>query len=200
MSNSASISAFIKEHYPGYWGYQVYPVAQSVFFHKKTDEHWILSNMASCPLEIEGVPFKNSEHLFQTLKFATPESVAAVYQSKSPKMTAKHWQKIGGHRREDWGQIILDVMKFCLRQKYEQCLEFREELERTKGYYIVELQDTQQDKESSRANAWGVKTKGQNYEGPNLMGRLLMELRDGTMEYKLPEDWNKMLVSIVRSE
>lgn len=195
--SSTSIAKFIKKYYPEYWGDQVYPISQSVFFHKKTDSHWILSNMSACRLEIEGIPFKNSEHLFQTLKFATPESVLAVYNNYiSPKMTAKHWQTINGHRREDWGQIILDVMKFCLRQKYEQCLEFREELERTKGYYIVELQDTQQDKESSRANAWGVKTKGQNYEGPNLMGRLLMELRDGTMEYNLPEDWNKALAAI----
>ena len=198
--SSTSIAEFIKEHYPEYWGYQVYQIAQSVFFHKKTDDHWILSNMASYPLEIEGIKFKNSEHLFQTLKFATPESVAAVYQSKSPKMTAKHWQKIGGHRREDWGQIILDVMKFCLQQKYEQCPEFREELESTKGYNIVELQDSKRDKETSRANAWGVKTKGENYEGPNIMGRLLMELRDGTMKYKLPEDWNKALVTIGRNE
>ena len=194
--NSASIAAFIKEHYPEYWGDQVYPVAKSVFFHKKTDNHWILSNMASYPLEIEGIQFKNSEHLFQTLKFATPESITAVYQSKSPKMTAKHWQKVGGHRREDWGQIILDVMKFCLQQKYEQCPEFRKELESTKGYHIVELQDRKNDKESSRPNGWGVKTKGENYEGANLMGRLLMELRDGEMEYKLPEDWNKALVII----
>ena len=194
--SSASIADAVRKYYPEYWGDQVYPIAQSVFFHKKTDDHWILSNMSSCPLEIEGVPFKSSEHLFQTLKFATPESITAVYQSNNPKMTAKHWQKIGGHRREDWGQILVDVMKFCLQQKYEQCPEFRKEHERTKGCYIVELQDTQQDKESSRANAWGVKTKGHNYEGPNLMGRLLMELRDGTMEYKLPEDWNKILVEI----
>ena len=194
--SSTSIAEFIKEHYPEYWGYQVYPIAQSVFFHKKTDDHWILSNMASCPLEIEGIPFKNSEHLFQTLKFATPESVAAVYQSKSPKMTAKHWQKIGGHRREDWGQIILDVMKFCLQQKYEQCSEFKKELDSTIGYNIVELQDRKNDKDSSRANGWGVKTKGENYEGANIMGRLLMELRDGKMEYKLPDDWNKALITI----
>lgn len=53
---------------------------------------------------------------------------------------------------------------------------------RTKGYNIVELQDVKNDNDASRANAWGVKSKGQNYEGPNLMGRLLMELRDGTME------------------
>ena len=194
--SSASIAEAIKRFYPQYWGDQYYPIAQSVFFHKKTDEHWILSNMSSCPLEVEGVPFKDSEHLFQTLKFATPESITAVYQSNTPKMPAKHYQKLDGHRREDWGQILVDVMKFCLQQKYEQCPEFKEELERTKGYYVVELQDAKNDNESTRANAWGVKTKGQNYEGANLMGRMLMELRDGTMEYKLPDDWNKALVTI----
>ena len=194
--SSASIAAAIKKYYPQYWGDQVYPIAQSMFFHKKTDEHWILSNMSSCPLEVEGVPFKDSEHLFQTLKFATPESITAVYQSNSPKMTAKHYQKLGGHRREDWEQILVDVMKFCLQQKYLQCPEFRKELDSTKGFHIVELQDAKNDKESSRANGWGVKTKGENYEGANIMGRLLMELRDGEMEYKLPKDWNKALVMI----
>ena len=198
--SSTSVAEFIKKYYPEYWGIQVYPIEQSVFFHKKTDEHWILSNMSSCPLEVEGIPFKSSEHLFQTLKFATPESITAVYQSNNAKMTAKHFQKLGGHRREDWGQIFIDVMKFCLQQKYEQCPEFREELERTKGYNIVELQDKKNDKVSSRANAWGVKSKGQNYEGANLMGRLLMEMRDGKLEYKLPQDWNKMLVIIGGNE
>ena len=198
--SSTSIAEAIKKYYPQYWGDQVYPIAQSVFFHKKTDKHWILSNMASCPLEIDGIPFKNSEHLFQTLKFATPESIRAVYQSNNAKMTAKHYQKLGGHRREDWEQILVDVMKFCLQQKYEQCLEFRTELERTNGYNIVELQDAKNDKESTRANAWGVKSNGQNYEGPNLMGRLLMELRDGKMKYNLPDDWNKMLVIIGENE
>ena len=198
--SSASIAEGIKKYYPQYWGIQVYPIEQSVFFHKKTDEHWILSNMSSCPLEVEGIPFKSSEHLFQTLKFATPKSITAVYQSNNAKMTAKHYQKLEGHRREDWGQILVDVMKFCLQQKYEQCPEFRKELDSTKGFHIVELQDAKNDKESSRANGWGVKTKGQNYEGANLMGRLLMELRDGTMRYKLPQDWNKMLVKIRGNE
>ena len=194
--SSSSIAEAIKKYYPEYWGVQVYPIAQSAFFHKKTDSHWILSNMSACPLEIEGIQFKNSEHLFQTLKFATPESITAVYQSNSPKMTAKHYQKLGGHRREDWEQILVDVMKFCLQQRYEQCTEFRKELDSTKGFHIVELQDAENDKESTRANGWGVKTKGQNYEGANLMGRLLMELRDSKMEYKLPDDWNEALVMI----
>ena len=198
--SSSSIAEAIKKYYPQYWGDQVYPISQSVFFHKKTDSHWILSNMSACPLEIEGIPFKSSEHLFQTLKFATPESISAVYQSNNAKMTAKHYQKLGGHRRADWEQILVDVMKFCLQQKYEQCSEFRKELDCTIGYNIVELQDRKNDKESSRANGWGVKTKGENYEGANIMGRLLMELRDGEMEYKLPKDWNKALAAIGENE
>ena len=198
--SSTRLAEFIKKYYPEYWGDQVYPISQSVFFNKKADDHWILSNMADCPLEIEGIPFKNSEHLYQTLKFATPESITAVYQAQNAKMTAKHWQTIDGHRRADWGQIVLDVMKFCLQQKYEQCPEFRKELDSTKGYNIVELQVNINDKESSRANAWGVKTKGENYKGPNLMGRLLMELRDSKMEYKLPDDWNKALVIIGKNK
>jgi hypothetical protein len=32
------------------------------------------------------------------------------------------------------------------------------------------------------------------------MGRLLMELRDGEMEYKLPEGWNKALVIIGKNK
>ena len=198
--SSTRIAEFIKKYYPEYWGIQVYPIEQSVFFHKKTDEHWILSNMSSCPLEVDGIQFKSSEHLFQTLKFATPASITAVYQSKSPKMTAKHWQKVGGHRREEWGQIILDVMKFCLQKKYEQCPEFRAELDSTKEYNIVVLQDRKNDNASSRAYGWGVKTKGENYEGANFMGRLLMELRVGKMKYKLPNDWNKALALIGGNE
>ena len=36
-------------------------------------------------------------------------------------------------------------------------------------------------------DAWGVKAEGNNYVGPNLLGRLLMELRDnGTLTTTSP--------------
>jgi len=187
--SSSRIFEFIQKFYPEYVGDQEYPIAESVFFHKKTDDHWMLSNLYACPLMADGIPFKSSEHLFQTMKFATAESIQAVYQSNSPKMTAKHYQKIGGHRREDWGTIIIDAMKYCLQLKYEQCQEFREDLKSTKGFYIVELQDAKNDNETSRPNGWGVKTKGDEYVGPNIMGRLLMELRDSDeFKYELPSN------------
>ena len=38
------------------------------------------------------------------------------------------------------------------------------------------------------ADTWGTVLRGNEYVGPNLLGRLLMELRDkGRLEYTLPE-------------
>ncbi len=48
-------------------------------------------------------------------------------------VTVKHYQKFGNHRRTDRVSMIIDAMKFCLQMKYEQSLEFRNELDRTKG-------------------------------------------------------------------
>ena len=76
-------------------------------------------------------------------------------------------------------------MKFVLQQKYEQSLPFREALERSKGHFIVEDQTTFPKK---TADTWGVKRQGDTYVGPNLLGRLLMELRDnGSLGYQLPQ-------------
>ena len=102
-------------------------------------------------------------------------------------MKAKHQEKVGAVR-PDWGEIIVDAMKFCLMQKYTQSEAFRTELERSRGLFIVEDQTTFPKK---NPDTWGVKQSGdgKEYIGPNLMGRLLMELRDnGKLDYVLPSD------------
>ena len=47
------------------------------------------------------------------------------------------------------------------------------------------------------ADSWGVKLSadGTQYVGPNLLGRLLMELRDngGKLEYRLPEEMTRFV-------
>lgn len=93
-----------------------------------------------------------------------------------------HWEK--EYRRDDWPQMIIDALKFCLQMKYEQCDEFRKELERSQGLFIVE------DETGRRSTSYGVQLKDSGlYEGSNLLGRLLMELRDtGKLEYHLPDD------------
>ncbi len=48
------------------------------------------------------------------------------------------------------------------------------------------------------ADAWGVKRVGDSYVGPNLLGRLLMQLRDadGRLAYQLPANILRFTKSI----
>lgn len=107
------------------------------------------------------------------MKFTHPDAIAAVYNARNPKMTARHWEKT--HRRPDWGSILVDVMKYCLTVKHQQSQAFRQVLQQTAGRYIVEDQTAFRKK---TADTWGVKLQGDHYVGPNLLGRLLMQLRD----------------------
>ena len=179
--NFYSVAPFIQQYYPEYYSIETYPAEQCVCIRKVVDEWGILGNFARTHIIINKVVFKNSEQLFQLMKFTEEEPVKAVYQSANTKYTAKHWEKT--HRRSDWGRIIVDAMKFCLSKKYEQSEEFRSSLLQTKDLFIVEDQSFFPKK---TADTWGVKRIGDNYLGPNLLGRLLMELRDEELTYTLP--------------
>jgi predicted NAD-dependent protein-ADP-ribosyltransferase YbiA (DUF1768 family) len=142
---------------------------------------------------VDGVEFKSSEQLFQMMKFKDAAVVTNIMNGITSKgkrcyqvkKTVMSYEK--EHRRGDWGSMIVDAMKFCLQKKYEQCAAFREKLEESRGRFIVEDQTTMPKKPPG---TWGVKPDGENFYGPNLLGCLLMELRDnnGKLEYTLPDD------------
>ena len=147
--------------------------------------------MASSPIVVDGVTFKSCEHLFQMMKFKDKAIVRRVWNgitahdkhSTSIKMTAKSYEPT--FRRADWGEMLVDAIKYSMVQKYEQCPLFRQELELSRGHYIVE----QQANPKKPADAWSAKLENHQWVGPNLTGRLLMELRDtGTLRYTLPSD------------
>ena len=182
------IREFIEANYPEYYSIERYPSNKAAAFCKIDQEWGIFSNFGHLTLAVGGVSFDTSERLFQVMKFKDSDSRKAVYLKKgNPKMTAKHYEKVGVVR-PDWGHIIVDAMKFCLMEKYRQCEEFRRELERSRGLFIVEDQTTFTKK---NPDTWGAKLSddGTEFIGPNLMGRLLMELRDnGKLDYTLPEE------------
>ena len=183
------IREFIEKNYPEYYSIERYPADKTAAF-CKVDAPWgIFSNFGRTPLVVAGVSFDCSEKLFQVMKFADTASRKAIYGAKGQtmKMKAKHQEKVG-IVRPDWGEIIVDAMKFCLMQKYSQSEAFRTDLERSRGLFIVEDQTTFPKK---NPDTWGAKQSGdgKEYIGPNLMGRLLMELRDnGKLDYVLPSD------------
>lgn len=186
-----SVATFIQVHYPEYWGIMSYPASKCAVFCSTHAEWGIFSNMASSPIVIEGITFKSCEHLFQMMKFKDEEIVRRVWHgvtahdkhSHNIKMTAKSYEP--AFRRSDWGEMLVDALKYCMTQKYEQCPVFRQELEQSRGHYIVE----QQANPKKPADAWSAKLEGDQWVGPNLTGRLLMELRDsGVLPYSLPSD------------
>jgi len=183
------IREFREKNYPEYYSIEHYPADKTAPF-CKVDAPWgIFSNFGRTPLVVNDVSFDCSEKLFQVMKFADMASRKGVFKAKGQtmKMKAKHQEKVGTVR-PDWGEIIVDAMKFCLMQKYTQSDAFRTELERSRGLFIVEDQTTFPKK---NPDTWGVKQSGdgKEYIGPNLMGRLLMELRDnGKLDYVLPSD------------
>lgn len=180
------VRELIEKYYPEYYGWFDYPADNTVVFSKADGEWGILGNFGNSPLEVDGVPFYAAESLFQVMKFSDSAVRKAIYAKKGQglKMTAKHFEKEVGVR-PDWGEIIVDALKFCLQTKYEQCEAFRTELKRTGERFIVE-QNVHAKPDTYNAR---LSEDGRTWSGPNLMGRLLMELRDkGALEYHLPED------------
>lgn len=190
--NFYSLAPFIKEFYPDYWGECTYDADKCVRIHKVDGEWGIFCNFAATPLSVNGFTFKSSEQLFQLMKFKDREIVGNILagitnngkKCHEVKRTARSYEK--EFRRKDWGSMFLDAMKFCLQTKYDQCEEFRRKLEESEGRFIVEDQ-TSFSKKSP--DAWGVKLHGGQFIGPNLLGRLLMELRDNKrLSFELPND------------
>lgn len=192
-----SVVDFIRVNYPKYFGIQSYPVSDCIRVHKISEEWGVFHNFYATPIKVDGVTFKNAEQLFQLMKFKDPVVIRRIWngitshdkQCHDIKRTVKSYEK--RYRRSDWGVMILDALKFTLMKKYEQCEFFRKELERSNGRYIVEDQTNFPKKQP---DAWGVKLQpdGETFAGPNLLGRLLMELRNsgGELSYThgMPDD------------
>ncbi|ROZ69463.1 NADAR family protein [Ramlibacter sp. WS9] len=138
-----------------------------------------LSNMAAgYPLHVNGVRILTSEALYQACRFPhLPEVQALIIAQQSP-MTAKMRSK--PHRtetRRDWDEIRFKVMRWCLRVKLAQNFdEFGRLLLATREQQIVER--------SAKDDYWGAKPSadGETLVGQNVLGRLLMELRERLLQ------------------
>ena len=180
------VFSWIKEFYPQYIGIKRYPADQCVLVKTAADEWGILGNFGRAAVVVNNVEFSNTEKLFQCMKFTYASVIQEIYaqNNMSIKMKAKK-KEYAQYVREDWPKIFLDALKFVLVIKYEQSEDFRNELERSKGLYLVE-DETGRKKE---ADAYGAVLVGDEMVGPNLLGQFLMELRDtGKLDYTLPID------------
>lgn len=155
---------------------RTYSRADAVVVFRTRDAFGELSNMASgFPLRVNRTRILSTEALYQACRFPhLPEVQREIIAQVSP-MTAK--MKSKPHRndsRADWYQVRVGVMRWCLRVKLAQhYTEFGRILLATGDRPIVE--------ESRKDDYWGAKAVGSDGEslmGQNVLGRLLMELRE----------------------
>ena len=154
--------------------------------YKVGEEFGGLSNMHNgYPLELGDVKVKSSEALYQACRYPhRPEWQREILEAPHA-MMAKMAAKKAGRRadsRPDWDSVRVEIMRWVLDTKLDQHFgEFYQLLRRTGQRPIVER--------SRRDRFWGaVLGKDDVLRGENMLGCLLMEIRDETNVWIAKED------------
>lgn len=133
-----------------------------------------LSNMAGgYPVKINGIHIRSSEALYQACRFPHLPKVQEIILQQTSPMTAKMKSKpFRKDSRSDWDKVRVAIMRWSLRVKLAHNMDsFGRLLLATKEKPIVE--------ESRKDSYWGAKPKEETIlVGQNVLGRLLMELRE----------------------
>lgn len=154
---------------------RTYSRNESVVFLKTNEPFGGLSNMAGgYPIHVNGLRILTSEALYQVCRFPhLPDVQKMIIDQISPmtaKMRSKPYRK---DSRSDWDQVRVRIMRWSLRMKLaNNWNNFSTLLLRTGERPIVE--------ESRKDDFWGAKVvdNGETLVGMNVLGRLLMELRE----------------------
>ncbi|RQP20942.1 MAG: NADAR family protein, partial [Brucella intermedia] len=153
---------------------RTYDPSASVVFLKTNERFGGLSNMApGFPLRVNGVRIRTSEALYQACRFPhMPEVQQLIIGENSPmtaKMRSKPYRRVTRH---DWDFVRVKIMRWSLRVKLAQnWREFGRLLLATGDRPIVE--------QSRKDDFWGAKVADDGtLVGMNVLGRLLMELRE----------------------
>jgi ribA/ribD-fused uncharacterized protein len=153
---------------------RTYQRSECVVFCKTKEEFGGLSNMAAgFSLEIIRIYISTSEALYQACRFPHRPDIQRLIIGQFSPMTAKLKSKpYQSDSRQDWYQVRVKIMRWCLGVKLAQnWSKFSELLLRTGDCPIVE--------ESHKDDFWGAKSMDeQTLVGTNALGRLLMELRE----------------------
>ena len=151
-----------------------YPRATSIIFLKTNEAFGGLSNMASgFPVCVNGFQIRTCEALYQACRFPhRPDVQRRIIDERSPmtaKMRSKAFRK---ESRSDWDAVRVKIMRWCLRVKLAQNWRaFSDLLLKTADRPIVE--------QSRKDDFWGAKPIDERtLVGRNVLGRLLMELRE----------------------
>lgn len=134
-------------------------------FYRQDDPYGEFSNFYKAEITINGKTFVTTEHYFQAMKHENTSFFETVRLAK----TAGQAFKLARSKqyRTDWEKIKDDVMRTALKTKFTQHSKLKELLLSTGDKIIIE--------HTKNDNYWA---DGGDGTGKNMLGKLLMELRD----------------------
>lgn len=134
-------------------------------------DFYVLSNFSAFTLEWKGLRFDTSEAAYHWEKFTGDSGEAQLARHYIRAAPSAHeafkvaeWNK--RHRRADWDDVKVGIMRDILRAKASQHEYVRRKLLATGDRELVE--------DSWRDDFWGW---GPNRDGQNMLGKLWMEVR-----------------------
>ena len=149
----------------------------SIWFKKVAEEFGWMGNMAPYPIKFGGKVWLTSEALFQGMRYDDEDIKEIIRKEKSP-MGAKMKSKKYKDKMVVVPMSELDVenMRKCVKMKFDQHPQLKRQLINTKDAFIYEDIGN---RNGERHKFWGVKKLSESEaDGNNMMGRILMELRE----------------------
>jgi N-glycosidase YbiA len=136
-------------------------------FYSTGAEFGEFSNFAAFPIQLDGKRWPTSEHYFQAQKFEDAGYREEIRKANSPMLAARLGRSRKQKLRRDWESVKVGVMRDALLAKFTQHEELRALLLSTGEAKLVE--------HTVNDDYWG---DGGDGTGKNMLGRLLMELRE----------------------
>jgi ribA/ribD-fused uncharacterized protein len=139
----------------------------NINFYHLNEPHGAFSNFARYPIRLHGKTWPTSEHYFQAQKYAGTPREEEIRQAKIPSEAARLGRDRKLRLRPDWESVKDAVMREAVLAKFTQHDELRKLLLGTGEATLVE--HTEND------SYWG---DGGDGSGRNMLGRILMEVRE----------------------
>lgn len=125
------------------------------------------SNFAYYSFYLKGKDWKTVEHYFQAQKFAGTEYEEEIRLLDYPRQAKWSGNDRDKPLRPDWEEVKVAIMKEAVKAKFDQNPEIKEALLDSNKAYLLE--------DAPWDDFWG---SGKNGMGKNMLGLILMDLRD----------------------
>ncbi len=144
-----------------------------ILFYQTDRPYGCFSNFSRHPIEIEKKIWQTSEHYFQAMKFVNTEHEEQIRNAPTPMEAARMGRERSRPLRSDWEEVKDEVMRTAIKAKVKQHDSIKNILTSTGNCILIE--------HTKNDSYWA---DGGDGSGKNMLGIILMEVRNSLEDYK----------------